>query len=82
DCSPTVEIEARCLLAFVCPTPVNRATDLTRLQSEAQRLATAYGDCSTGCFIASCVAGIGTPSVCDATTGRCQIQTAIAGGAR
>jgi hypothetical protein len=64
-------IEGPCLLAFLCPTPVNRMA-VDHLRSEAERLSAAYRSCSNVCAIASCVYAAGMSAVCNPSTKRCE----------
>jgi hypothetical protein len=71
DCA-VIGIDAPCLLAFLCPTPLNRMADSDGLRSEASRLSAAYRDCSDSCAVANCVYGVGAPAMCNPSTHRCQ----------
>lgn len=81
DCSSAKEIDAPCLLAFLCPVTVARTTDLDRLRTEAQRLSATFRACTGECAIANCVATIGTHAVCNPMTKRCDVLLGLSGAA-
>jgi hypothetical protein len=65
-------IDAPCLEAFFCPTPLRRTIDLAQLRSEAAALSASYRACSDACAVASCVSASGARAICNQSTKRCE----------
>lgn len=66
-----IDLEVRCLPAFVCPVAVSRSEGIEALRMRAADLARDYERSCDTCAVASCAVDVNSAVFCDAVTSRC-----------